>query len=193
MFKKNQGHGICGAKNLYSSTAKLGNWVEDTIGQDLVAMPDRVLVGTYECNSSFSYRNPADRQDELPPMLLNMPSAQELKAKNKEGMSYSLIFDHGLKEITPEERLITTNQLTIMRRSNTKEDLGSDKRLMRVRSKQVLEDFKRASTMTSEARTMNAHCDFRPAAAPQPMTGRMDKLPRWHRVRTLTSTIPEFR
>jgi hypothetical protein len=101
MYKKNQGHGICGAKNNYSSTAKLGNWVEDTIGQDLLAMPDRVLVGSYMSTSGDFYRDPKD-QPEGPPMPMNMPSTQELKAKNKEGMSYSLIFDHGLKEITPE-------------------------------------------------------------------------------------------
>jgi hypothetical protein len=83
--------------------------------------------------------------------------------------------------------------LTIMKKSHTAEDLSNDKRLMRVRSKQVLEDFKQANTMTSVSRFANAHIDFRPDITPPQMTGRMDKLPRWHKVRTFTSTIPDQR
>jgi hypothetical protein len=100
MYKKNQGHGICGAKNIYSSDVKLGNWVEDTIGLDMVRT-GRVVETHYFTNTGTSYRDPRD-QPPLPEMPVNMPSTQELKAKNKEGMPYSLIFDHGLKEIPPE-------------------------------------------------------------------------------------------
>lgn len=100
MYKKNQGHGICGAKNIYSSNVKLGNWVEDVIGADL-ASQERVVYKNYMSNTAICYKDPKD-QPELPNMPINMPTTQELKAKNKEGMPYSLIFDHGLKEITPE-------------------------------------------------------------------------------------------
>lgn len=99
MYKKNQGHGICGAKNIYSTNVKLGNWVEDTVGADLVQTA-RPVFKSYASNTSLSYMDPKD-QPPLPSMPINMPSTQELKAKNKEGMQYSLIFDHGLKEITP--------------------------------------------------------------------------------------------
>lgn len=100
MYKKNQGHGICGAKNIYSSDVKLGNWVEDTIGLDLV-QKGRTIEKNYNTNTALSFKDPKE-QPPLPEMPINMPTTQELKAKNKEGMSYSLIFDHGLKTITPE-------------------------------------------------------------------------------------------
>lgn len=108
MYKKNQGHGICGAKNIYSTNVKLGNWVEDTIGADLV-QTERPVFKSYASNTSLSYMDPRD-QPPLPSMPINMPSTQELKAKNKEGMQYSLIFDHGLKEITPEVCMCTRTQ-----------------------------------------------------------------------------------
>ena len=42
----NSGYGICGAFNVYSSSAKLGNWVEDEAGMALAANA-RPAVGTY--------------------------------------------------------------------------------------------------------------------------------------------------
>lgn len=103
MYKKNQGHGICGAKNIYSSNVKLGNWVEDTIGLDMVRN-GREVHTYYDTNTALSYKDPKE-QPPLPNMPINMPTTQELKAKNKEGMPYSLIFDHGLKEIPPEVKM----------------------------------------------------------------------------------------
>ncbi len=100
MYKKNQGHGICGSKNLYSSNVKLGNWVEDKIGLQLTQQ-ELPVYKNYMSNTNLSYQDPKD-QPPLPSMPVNMPTTQELKAKNKEGMQYSLIFDHGLKEIPPE-------------------------------------------------------------------------------------------
>ena len=103
MYKKNQGHGICGSKNLYSSNVKLGNWVEDKIGLQLTQQ-EQPVYKNYMSNTNLSYQDPKD-QPPLPSMPVNMPTTQELKAKNKEGMQYSLIFDHGLKEIPPEVNL----------------------------------------------------------------------------------------
>jgi hypothetical protein len=100
MYKKNQGYGICGSKNVYSSNVKLGNWVEDSVGQDLVAK-GRNVEAYYMTNTALAFKDP-NEQPPLPAMPVNMPTTQELKAKNKEGMPYSLIFDHGLKEISPE-------------------------------------------------------------------------------------------
>mmetsp|Transcript_50378 Transcript_50378/g.87937 ORF Transcript_50378/g.87937 Transcript_50378/m.87937 type:complete len:192 (-) Transcript_50378:102-677(-) len=190
MYKKNQGHGICGSKNLYSSNVKLGNWVEDKVGLQLTQQ-EQPVYKNYMSNTNLSYQDPKD-QPPLPSMPVNMPTTQELKAKNKEGMQYSLIFDHGLKEIPPEERLVTTNMLTIMKRRNDKGDIASEKQLMRARSKKMIQDFKETYSMTTEARYANAHLAFRPDIAPKPMTGRMDPLPKWHRTGALTSTIPGF-
>jgi hypothetical protein len=94
--KKNQGYGICGAKNIYSSKVHLDNWVEDTIGMQLIKEPRPGHV-LYQTNTASSYRNPTE-QPELPPMPANMPSTLELKTKNKEGMSYALLFEHSQKQ-----------------------------------------------------------------------------------------------
>ena len=68
-----------------------------------------------------------------------------------------------------------------MKRGEGRGDIGSDKRLMRERSKKVIEDLKQSYTMTTEARYATGHIEFRPDIAPKPMTGRMDPLPKWHR------------
>jgi hypothetical protein len=100
MYKKNQGYGICGSKNVYSSNVKLGNWVEDSVGQDLVAK-GRNVEAYYVTNTALAFKDP-NEQPPLPAMPVNMPTTQELKAKNTEGTPYSLNFDHGLKESPPE-------------------------------------------------------------------------------------------
>lgn len=91
--KKNQGHGICGAKNIYSSSVRVDNWVEDNIGMQLASHP-REPETLYRTNTMMSYIPPAE-MPELPPMPANMPSTLELKTKNKDGMPYSLLFEHG--------------------------------------------------------------------------------------------------
>ena len=101
MNKHNQGYGICGSKNIYSSQVKLDNWVEDRIGGDLKANYDVRKTHLYETNTMRSY-GPPDMNLLASQPVLNIPSTQELKAKNKEGMPYSLLFDHGTREITPD-------------------------------------------------------------------------------------------
>ncbi len=96
MHKQNQGYGICGAKNMYSSKVKLDNWVEDDIGA-VLALRTEQLPHSYDTVQSSSHRHPNQWPAATHPPL-NVPSTQELKAKNKEGMPYSLLFDHGIRE-----------------------------------------------------------------------------------------------
>ena len=96
--QKARGHGVCGSLNIYSNNVKLGNWVEDTIAAELIANPTEPYKN-YSTNTSLSYIDP---KDQPPPPTMNMPSTQELKAKNKEGMPYGLIFDHGMTPVTSE-------------------------------------------------------------------------------------------
>jgi hypothetical protein len=93
--KKNQGHGICGAKNIYSCKVHVDNWIEDTVGMDLSKNP-RTGDTLYRTLTAETFCPPSDRPD-LPPLPANMPSTLELKTKNKEGMPYSLLFDHSMK------------------------------------------------------------------------------------------------
>lgn len=94
--KKNQGHGICGARNIYSSRVHLDNWIEDTIARDIVSQPRPGSV-LYQTNTAASFTHPSERP-EPPPLPANIPSTLELKTKNKDGMPYSLLFEHDIKQ-----------------------------------------------------------------------------------------------
>ena len=107
-MSSNGGYGICGAFNVYSSTAKLGNWVEDKAGQELVLKP-RPAVGMYVTNTQAHHINPSDMVSHPKLTQVKLMSTAELKAKNKEGTSYSLLFNHG-KPVSIEERYRTTSQ-----------------------------------------------------------------------------------
>lgn len=100
MYKQNQGYGICGAKNIYSSKVKVDNWVEDNIGMSL-AMKTREPPRIFQTCTKESFIDPNDRPSP-PSMPVNMPSTQELKSKNKDGLPYSILFSHGAKDMSPE-------------------------------------------------------------------------------------------
>jgi hypothetical protein len=104
MYKNNQGHGICGAKNNYSSTVKLGNYVEDYFGQQLSKVPRGADLSAYKSVTMLSYA-PLNERKPLPPVALNIPSPLELKTKIKEGMPYEILFEHGNKRMLPEVRI----------------------------------------------------------------------------------------
>jgi hypothetical protein len=100
MYQSNQGHGIAGAKNIYSSKVKLGNWVEDSFGR-ILSESQRDPPKLYETNTMRSHP-PPEKWPAQPDFPVNMPTTQELKAKYKEGLNYSLLFDHGVKEFPAE-------------------------------------------------------------------------------------------
>lgn len=91
--------GICGAKNIYSSKVKLDNWVEDDIGVLLSSKP-RPPVTLYATNAMVSHCHP----NQWPALEIQtgMLSTHDLKVKNKTGMPYDLLFDHGMHEIPPD-------------------------------------------------------------------------------------------
>lgn len=90
--KKNQGHGICGARNIYSAKVKIDNWVEDEVGMNLSRNP-RPPITSYRTNTGTSYIAPSE-WPEPAALPAKMPTTLELKTKNKEGMSYALLFEH---------------------------------------------------------------------------------------------------
>ena len=83
----NSGYGICGAINVYSSTAKLGNWVEDKAGESLARNP-RPAVGMYVTDQASNHIDPAKMTVNPATKHVKMMSTAELKAKNKEGNAY---------------------------------------------------------------------------------------------------------
>jgi len=102
----NQGYGICGAKNVYSSKVKLDNWVEDEFGVLLASAP-RPPVGRYLSDTRAKHCDPKEMVAHPSMTSIKMMSTAELKAKNKDGTSYAQLFNHG-NDMTRDERFNTT-------------------------------------------------------------------------------------
>jgi hypothetical protein len=113
IYNRNSGFGICGAKNIYSSKVKLDNWVEDKFGVDLVQNPKPRDSHFTTCVRE-QYIPPSEQQPACGPLTTTLAksvkflSKAELKAKNKDGLSYALLFQHGLhgEDITPDVSFI---------------------------------------------------------------------------------------
>ena len=109
IYNRNSGFGITGTKNIFNTNVKLGNWVEDRIGVRLIEHP-RPGYTSYETNFANDYKNPTEQVRSVGVMAKKFEgsvkylSKSELKAKNKEGLSYALLFQHGLtgEDISPE-------------------------------------------------------------------------------------------
>lgn len=192
MNKHNQGYGICGAKNSYSSKVKLDNWVEDNIGS-VLAQNTSSVAHNYDTVQSSCHIHPREMPVSRRPPI-NMPSTQELKAKNKEGMPYSMLFDHGLRDQLPGERFTTTSMLTIMKPTPQFQNAYEKKTLQRAKSKQMLSDINLSYVKTTEQRMANAHLNFSPKDTTPSLVKPANacELPNFHRHRPLTSTFPEF-
>ncbi|CAM9318082.1 unnamed protein product [Pylaiella littoralis] len=91
------GFGLCGQKNSYSSRTKCGNWVEDRIGKEISASlakaPRSALGSTVERDD---FVHPAKMTDRtvLPGDDTKIMSAADIKDKNREGVSFDLLFGH---------------------------------------------------------------------------------------------------
>lgn len=189
MYSSNQGHGIAGAKGVYSSKVKLGNWVEDSFGE-IIAQEERpVDTKNYMTNTMSCYKAPQD-QPEPARLPTKMPTVAELKIRNKGGMPYSLLFPHGITEFPAEDRFKTNSeQFAIKENAGYALQEGS---LLRVKSKKVLEDSTLAYKQSTLQRCANAHIKYKVPAAPRiDITGPIEDLPNWSRNSALTSTFPK--
>jgi hypothetical protein len=98
----NLGYGVAGHINQYNSSARLGNWVEDRAGVDLAAHPTST-IGIYTTTQTANHIDPKDMTSHPSLNNVKLMSVDELKAKNKDGTSYSMLFDHG-KPVPPTVR-----------------------------------------------------------------------------------------
>jgi hypothetical protein len=98
--KRDEGFGICGSKNVYSSNVRLGNWREDVYGEELASRsrPGHISSDTVY-NSSYA---PIEDRPEPPAFPAKMPKPFELYMKNKEGTPYHVIFNDGGKPLSSE-------------------------------------------------------------------------------------------
>ena len=103
------GFGICGHKNSYTSKVHDGNWSEDKIATDLL-MTREVPKPSYETEQRGRFQDPKYVPEDPRMATIKLESVDDIRARNKEGLSYSLIFEHGAAPETPEERFKTQYQ-----------------------------------------------------------------------------------
>lgn len=135
----NAGHGITGSKNVYSSKVHIGNWRQDVIGQELVqdllksTAEDQNMSRSWdEYNATRGTRSAATRNrrntysttsqeigsrlspEENMESSINFPNQSDLKSKNKNGLSYLLLFSHtnNGKDISHSNRYTSHNRLS---------------------------------------------------------------------------------
>ena len=88
VYNKNAGHGVTGSFNTYvHPKTKIGNFVEDTIGRDLVDHP-RQTPTMYETCAKSSYTEPSMRKSHMGPNEAKFSSSVKLMTK---GMKSSTI------------------------------------------------------------------------------------------------------
>jgi len=187
MRSQNTGYGISGAFNVYSSRAKLGNWVEDEAGIALASAP-RPAKGIYITDSREKHCDPKLMTAHPSMTSIKMLSTAELKAKNKEGTSYSLLFDHG-KEMTPTERYSTTHKEKFGRSDSAIFELLARQQgdLARSKEKQTVREIKSLYNHQPINRLQNAHVSREVRGGPKHFTpyvldkGPVEPLPVWRR------------
>jgi hypothetical protein len=97
------GFGICGHKNSYTAKVYDGNWSEDKIATELL-MTRAVPAPSYQTEQRGKFQNPGNIPEDPRIASVKMESMEDIRAKNKEGLSYALIFDHGAAPESPKER-----------------------------------------------------------------------------------------
>ena len=184
----NSGYGIAGAVNVYTSKAKLGNWVEDEFGQEIVkhARPPR---GSYLTDQMANHIDPQDMQAHPSTTQVKMMSIAEMKAKNKEGSSYSLLFDHQ-KQLTPNERYTTSYQSSYGRGPEVAAALARPNGdLEKERAKRMVREIRERYSMVPESKSANAFVKA-PLEHNRPTIldkGESQRLPEWRCKHTITA------
>lgn len=97
------GFGICGHKNVYTAKVYDGNWSEDKIATELL-LTREIQAPSYQTEQRGNFQNPTNIPEDPRIASVKLESMDDIRAKNKEGLSYSLIFDHGAAPESPKER-----------------------------------------------------------------------------------------
>jgi len=185
----NTGYGICGAFNVYSSSAKLGNWVEDEAGK-LLARDPRAAIGMYQTNSASHHIDPKDMQAHPSLTQVKMLSTAELKAKNKEGTSYSMLFDHG-KTVSADVRYRTAHREQFFGRDDKDEGLFArpDKKISQTQFKESMREARAGYDMAPQTKMASAYMtNNNKHYYPNAIEGKKQRMPNWKRRSILEQT-----
>ena len=92
MAATGRGFGIAGHVNVYSARVRNGNWCEDTLAYERIQQQRPVLKSfeTENMRTFSKYQAPDPKERALISRQIN-----DLRSKNKEGNSYSTLFEHG--------------------------------------------------------------------------------------------------
>jgi|UniRef100_K3WMC5 hypothetical protein len=97
----NTGYGICSHKNSFSTGVKLGNYVEDRIGNDLAKASKSYPLNKHT-EASANFINPKD----MPNKCAHAPKENLTeRAMIRLGLPYDLIFEHGKAHIPTTEEI----------------------------------------------------------------------------------------
>jgi hypothetical protein len=207
MYNKNHGHGICGSKNIYNSKVRIDNWVEDNFGMQ-IASQRRDPVKLYTTVTKADHCHPSQWPDP-PATNTRIPSTHELKSKNKDGLAYDLLFQHGVDpekdnevslQITIcngshqscfclQDRFKTVNTMTIMSKPpnmTTNEHNTNDNPLWRKKSRQKLEDINQSLFKTTESRYASSHLSFNPSFNQPNESAKTSDIPNFRRQLLIT-------
>lgn len=176
------GDGICGMKNIYSSKSLLDNWVEDNFGRDLVAM-NRSHKLSFETEAASTHINPAQMVRKCTLPEVKVESVEVVKAKNKEGMPYSLLF--GGNGISREEYKSTAQLSAVCNPDNTRFS-KPDQYLEHQKSKSLMKERDSSHRYTTEYRSLSSRlaAGSGPSVGP---TGDVEDIPDFRRRKAVRS------
>jgi|Transcript_26863 hypothetical protein len=192
------GFGITGSKNVYiNKTVRLGNWREDAIGSDLIELGRaRSSPLNYNTSSQLIGSVPSSRPATTNGENIKFLSQEELKAKNKVGLPYALLFEHGKRGEDLAHNDIYTSQLRL---ASSKICLNMDcsngnfppveDAHTKAKAKAVKKERDLSYKITTEARAMNGYVDKYRSETPNSAIGRSDVLPSARRSIGISSQV----
>lgn len=111
----------------YSAKTKEGNWREDAYGEYLVN--NRVVPAlSYQTETMCKYCNPKSTEAPGDALSASAETTHDLKAKNKDGLSYALLFEHGSNSSVHRfttNRTLPEGSLTFERQTEIRRQLSS--------------------------------------------------------------------
>jgi hypothetical protein len=160
----------------YSSKTKEGNWCEDAFGAILVQ--NRVISKlAYDTETTANYIPPKDMKDTTSSPGLVIESVYDLKAKNKDGLSYNLLFGHGCMS---KDRFVSSRASP--EGSLHKRKLANNRK-----------EMKSASAYTTQSRLANALMHQQNNDFPVPeRSGPFEEIPDFRRTFPMSDANPRW-
>jgi adenine-specific DNA methylase len=160
----------------YSSKTKEGNWCEDAFGASIYE--NRTIEPlSYATETTTAFINPKLMNDTASNTTIKIESTYELKVKNKEGLSYEVLFDHGYP---------STDRFYIPSRSIPEGTLHQRKQAT-IRQEQGM-----GTTYTTQSKLAGALLRQVDSGAPGRIDGETVDIPDFRRTFPMSGTVPQW-